>query len=645
MCGIVGFLGATQNPTDVLHDCTNEIFRRGPDSYGYWSDSENNIFLGHRRLAILDLSSAGHQPMVSMSGRYVIVFNGEIYNHLELRSLTGFSDWRGDSDTETLLFCIENWGFEETLKSVVGMFAIAVWDRLRNELLLARDRVGEKPLYYGWQKKDNVDVFLFGSELKALKKHPAFAAEISRNSLARFFRKGCISAPYSIYEGISKIMPGTYLRVSQKSRSPEIYSYWDLSASIDGKIQPPFAGSFDEAADELETLLTRVIKGQMIADVPLGAFLSGGIDSSLIVALMQKNSDSRIKTFTIGFDHQIYDEAPYARAVAKHLGSEHYEFYIKPSDTLNVIDMLPEIYDEPFSDSSQIPTYLVSKMAKTKVSVVLSGDGGDEVFAGYNRYKFVNDMWGEINRLPLPVRILISSFGFSLSVNNWNNLFSFLKKNFLIDFKASNPGEKIHKASSAVRSNSVHQLYDAVSSHWLYEDHLVVGVDKKLDMRGKCFEEIQYLNDIQRMMLLDFSSYLPDDVLVKVDRASMFSSLETRAPLLDHRLIEFAWTLPQGYKINESGTKQVLRAILDKYVPRELIDRPKKGFGVPIDHWLRGPLRSWCEELLNEDRLKREGYLNPLPVKKKWKEHLSGIRNWEHDLWDVLMFQSWYEHQ
>ena len=644
MCGFVGFFGGDShfnkgNSEAVLKCMADKIINRGPDDDGYWFNSEKNIGLGHRRLSIVDLSPAGHQPMHSASDRYVIAFNGEIYNHTQIRKELMASSvtpvWRGHSDTETLLAGFDAWGIEATVKRASGMFAFAVWDNNENILVLGRDRIGEKPLYYGWQG----DAFLFGSELKSFKQHPNFRAEINRDSIAILLRHNYIPAPYSIYQGISKLEPGCLLSVSSTTKEPKVWSYWSLSDTVVTGVQAPFTGTPDDAVDELERLAKLAIKQQMMGDVPLGGFLSGGIDSSAVVALMQTQSTRPVKTFTIGLHEEGYNEAVHAKAVAKHLGTDHTELYVTSEEAMSVIPDLPTLYSEPFSDSSQIPTFLVSKLAKQHVTVSLSGDAGDELFCGYNRYQMTNNLWNKLSMLPVPLRTVLANGINSISPQAWNNLATYMPgaKRF------NNIGDKLHKGAGVLASRSVDELYLGLVSAHRDPAVLVVGAKEPSTLLSGNAPDLIGLSDIQRMMALDLMTYLPDDILVKVDRAAMGVSLETRVPFLDHHIVEFAWSLPQSIKLKEGQTKWPLRQVLYRHVPRKLIERPKMGFGIPIDKWLRGPLRGWAESLLDEGRLRREGFFHPGPIRSLWSEHLSGKRNFAGLLWSILMFQAWLE--
>lgn len=645
MCGFAGFLQGNGLPVDqacaLASRMCRQIAHRGPDDYGVWSDAGAGITLGHRRLSILDLSPAGHQPMFSAGGRYVIAFNGEIYNHQLLRQELENADqrvkWRGHSDTETLLACFEAWGVSGTIEKSVGMFAFALWDREQRVLTLGRDRLGEKPLYYGWQG----EAFVFGSELRALRQHPAFSADINRGALALLMRHNYVPAPYSIFQGIFKLPPGSLLTVSLAHPEPRISTYWSSRGVIERGRRQPFEGDAAQAVSALESLLRDAIAGQMIADVPLGAFLSGGIDSSTVVALMQAQSSRPVRTFSIGFDDPVYDEAQHAKSVAKHLGTDHTEIYVTSQDALNVIPRLPDLYSEPFADSSQIPTFLVSQIARKHVVVSLSGDAGDELFCGYNRYLMGDQLWRRLQKMPSGLRQFIASTATRFSPQTWNTVLKPLQNVLPVRHRVANWGDKIHKGAAVVGSRSSVQLYRGLVSHWERPDSVVLhSIEPDTVLTDPAYQALE-IADVERMMALDLVTYLPDDILCKVDRAAMAVSLETRVPFLDHRVVEFAWRLPLEFKLREGVSKWVLRQVLYKYVPRSLIERPKMGFGIPLGAWLRGPLRDWAEDLLSEARLRREGFFNVLEVRQKWKEHLSGQRNWQYHLWNVLMFQGW----
>lgn len=645
MCGITGLISNQMVSSDHLSNMANAMPHRGPDDSGIWHNNDAGIGLAHRRLAIVDLSAAGHQPMHSTSERYVIAFNGEVYNHNKLRAELEKTNiaphWCGHSDTETLLAAFEAWGIEATLQRCIGMFAIALWDKATQTLTLARDRLGEKPLYYGWQG----DTFLFGSELKALKAHPAFQADINRDALCLYMRHNYIPAPYSIYQGIHKLLPGTWLQVSHAQREPRINTYWSgVDVSRQGKANP-FTGSAEEAVNALENLLKDAIGQQMMADVPLGAFLSGGIDSSTVVALMQAQSTQPIKTFSIGFHEELYNEAAHAKAVAQHLGTDHTELYVTPDDCMQVIPRLPTLYDEPFADSSQIPTFLVSQLARQHVTVSLSGDAGDELFAGYNRYQLTADTWAKLSRIPRPIRQWAAKAITSVSPASWNRIASTLKSVIPAFGQWANMGDKLHKGAGVMASHSAADLYLGMVSGWQHPTDVIIGGTEPPTFLTGYLPDLSHLSTVERMMVLDLLTYLPDDILCKVDRAAMGVSLESRVPFLDHRVVEFAWSVPLEYKLRDNQTKWVLRQVLYRHVPKELIERPKMGFGVPIDSWLRGSLRDWAEDLLDESRLRQDGYFNPAPIRQKWKEHLSEQRNWQHHLWDVLIFNQWLDAQ
>jgi asparagine synthase (glutamine-hydrolysing) len=586
--------------------------------------------------------------MVSGSGRYVIAFNGEIYNHLELRSelerFGAFSlgvknglSWRGHSDTETLLACFEAWGIEATLKRSIGMFAFALWDRERRVLTLGRDRLGEKPLYYGWQGLGAKAVFLFGSELSALRRHPDFVPSINRDALALYTRMKYIGGVRSIYQGIYKLLPGHLLTLAAGQAEPKVWAWSSVAEVAQRGVAQPFAGSPEQAVDELDILLRSAVAQQMLADVPVGAFLSGGVDSSAVVALMQAQSSRPVKTFTIGFHEVGLDEAPHAKAVAKHLGTEHTELYVSAQQALDVIPDLPTLYAEPFADSSQIPTYLLSRLARQYVAVSLSGDAGDELFAGYNRYLRTAQLWDKLRRVPRPLRRTTSAAIAAVPHAWWDVLGRQLNM--------PNLGKHMDKGSGFFSEDSVQDFYLGVISQWSKDDLVIVDSLDEVSSQISTPVDLKGMSDVERMMAWDLMGYLPDDILVKVDRAAMGVSLETRLPMLDHRVVEFAWSLPINYKLRGSVTKWVLREVLYRYVPRSMIERPKAGFTAPIHQWLRGPLRDWAENLLSESRLRQEGFFNPAPIRQKWIEHLSCDRNWGEDLWTVLMFQAWLESQ
>jgi asparagine synthase (glutamine-hydrolysing) len=648
MCGISGFYSKSPfQSNEILKKMNLAIYHRGPDDTGIWQDDNAGIFFGHQRLSIIDLSKAGHQPMISNSGRFILTYNGEIYNHLKIRKELEKNNsniiWRGNSDTETILEAIDFWGIELTLRKTEGMFAFGLWDQKTRSLTLARDRIGEKPLYFGWQGKGGNKVFLFGSELKALKAHPEFRAEIRRDSIALQLRHNCIPAPYSIYKDIFKLLPGHYLELKESdlknSLLPNSQTYWSLIETAIYGNNNQFTNSENNIQKDLEELLQSSVKKQMISDVPLGAFLSGGVDSSVLVALMQSQSNLPVKTFTIGFSEEDYNEADHAKKIAKHLGTNHTELYVSSKRAMEVIPKIPLIYDEPFSDSSQIPTFLVAQLASKQVKVALSGDAGDELFCGYNRYLMSKKFWNIVSLIPLSCRKILSSGLKILSSQNWQRISKVLPSSS----QYHNFGDKIYKGVDALKAKTLSDLHYILSSHWQNPTEIVFNTKQSATIFNELRPLLKDLNDQEQMMALDFVTYLPDDILVKVDRASMASSLETRIPFLDHKLIEYVWKIPHSLKYRNGKGKWILRQILNKYVPKNLTERPKMGFAVPIDTWLRGPLRDWAENLLNEKRLIEEGYFNPKLIRDKWTEHLSGKRNWQHHLWDILMFQAWID--
>ena len=645
MCGLTGFWHAEAGHdalSGVATAMATRIAHRGPDDHGVWVDEAAGIALAHRRLSIVDLSAAGHQPMLSASGRYVLAYNGEVYNHLDLRrdlDAAGTAPpWRGHSDTETLLACIEAWGVEATLKRSVGMFAFALWDRQARTLVLARDRAGEKPLYYGWQG----DVLLFGSELKALRAHPAFNAAVDRGALALLLRHNYIPAPCSIHQGIAKLPPGTWLTLRQGEHDAAPRAYWSLAEVAERGMADPFAGSDAEAVDELARLMGKAVAGQQVADVPLGALLSGGIDSSLVTALMQAQGRGRVRTFTIGFDEKAYDEATHARAVADHLGTEHTELRLSACDGLGLFPQLPSMYDEPFADSSQLPTHLVMKLARQHVTVALSGDAGDEFFGGYNRYFLGPRAWRRIGWMPAPLRHAVGAALTALPAHTLNALAGPLARRLGV----AQPGDKAHKLGRRLaKVSDMDDLFVSLVKEWPDAEGMVVDghIPPNLLDNRSAWPTLE--DPVARMMALDGLTYLPDDILVKVDRAAMAVSLETRAPFLDRDVMEFAWRLPMHMKLRDGKGKWILRQLLDRHVPRALIDRPKMGFGIPLDQWLRGPLREWAGGLLAEDRLRREGYLRPEAITRTWQAHQRGEGSFGYRLWSVLMFQAWLEEQ
>lgn len=636
MCGVAGFLGKISSPIERLTTIAQSIEHRGTDDLGIWFDESVCVGLAHARLSIQDLSPAGHQPMHSLSDRYVMVFNGEVYNHISLRDeLHGLlpRNWRGHSDTETLLAGFEAWGIDHTIEKCVGMFAIAVWDKEDEKLILIRDRFGEKPLYYGWQN----NTFMFASELKALKAHPEFVGKINRQALSHYFRLNYIPTPLSIYEDIFKLEPGMIATFSKDGELLSKRSFWNAEdIAVANEVSDL---TVDEAVDRLEFLIKQSVQDQKLSDVPLGAFLSGGIDSSIVVGVLQSISDRPVKTFTIGFNQTEFNEANEAEAVAKHLGTDHKELIVSAEDVLAVINQLPFIYDEPFADASQIPTYLVSTLAKEEVTVCLSGDGGDELFCGYNRYHFTDKVWTKLKKVPFSIRKAISSTLLFVSPNRWDKFSKLLG----LQKRLPNLGNKIQKGAQALKARDFEDLYTRVVSNWSKDECLVKGggyVPAPLLSKAAT---VSQLNDLEKMMLWDKQTYLMDDVLVKTDRATMACSLEGRVPLLDHRIAEFAASLPMNLKNRDGKGKWILREVLYRYVPKELIERPKKGFSLPVAEWLRGPLKEWASSLLDSKRIDKEGFLESSLIQTKWSEHLSGKRDWSAQLWSVLMFQLWLE--
>lgn len=642
MCGITGFFETRQkrdrSAIGVVGKAMNAaLAKRGPDDEGGWQDPDLPLFLGHRRLSIIDLSADGHQPMESASGRYMLTYNGEIYNFQELTAaLTALgSTFRGRSDTEVMLAAFEQWGVNQALQKLNGMFAFALWDRQAGQLHLIRDRMGKKPLYVGWAGSSLV----FGSELKALRAHPDFAPQVSRNALALYMRYACVPAPHAIYEKVWQLPAGCRMTIDLASLQPGgdlsalIEPYWHHPRIVEEARQRRGNPGDGEAVAEFEKLLADAVRARMVSDVPLGAFLSGGIDSSTVVALMQQQAAAPVKTFCIGFQEQGFDEAAYARKIARHLGTDHHELYLTPQDALDVIPLLPEIYDEPFADVSQIPTYMVSRFARRQVTVALSGDGGDEMLGGYLRHYTAPELWKRVGWLPPAARRAIAARLTALGAERWNRLVR-VQPQF---------GERLHKIAELLPLEGPEEIYRHLVSQWPDPASLVQGgteppvplLDSAWQPKGLSFAE--------RMMYGDALSYLPNDVLTKVDRASMAVSLEARAPLLDQRVFEYAWSLPLKMKIREGQGKWLLRQVLSRYVPAALFERPKQGFTVPVGEWLRGPLKDWAEEMLAEKRLAGEGYLNAPLVRGVWEEHLRGRGRHAHKLWTVLMFQSWLE--
>ena len=651
MCGFCGFIEPQHaRTTDDLAATAGamaaRIQHRGPDGAGTWVDAEVGIALGHRRLAIIDLTEHGHQPMVSATGRWVIAFNGEIYNFEELRAeLEARRDapahrWRGHSDTEVMLAVIESCGVTAALERFNGMFAFALWDRLERTLTLARDRAGEKPLYYGWHH----GVFLFGSEIKALAAHPRWQPRHDRGAFALFMRLGYIPAPYSVFQGIAKLPAGALLTLRsadiEAHRMPEPSAYWSAAGVMATALAEPFTGTDTDAVNALDTLLRDAVALRMVADVPLGAFLSGGIDSSTVVAMMQAQGARPVQTFSIGFSEAAFNEAPQARAVAAHLGTQHTELYVSPAEAQAVIPRLPAMYDEPFADPSQIPTHLVSALARQHVTVALSGDGGDELLGGYQRYVTARDVWPALERTPAVVRRGIAGVMHGVSEDTWDGLLGALNGVLPASLKRHDAGRFLHRVADVIGAETPAAFYLGLVSQETDPATLVGAAEPPIWASSP--ERWPAIPDFaEQMMFLDFVGYLPDDILVKVDRASMAVSLEGRMPILDHRVIELAWRFAPTLKMRGASLKWVLRAVLDRYVPRPLVERPKMGFSVPIDQWLRGPLREWGESLLSERALHEAGVLDVARTRSKWAAHQAHRENNQYWLWNALMLQSW----
>ncbi|MGI6685146.1 MAG: asparagine synthase (glutamine-hydrolyzing) [Bacillota bacterium] len=656
LCGITGFIDFSQSitmdqMTKIINNMTHSLAHRGPGQKVTWISLENRVALGHQRLSILDLSPTGSQPMTSPSGRYKLVLNGEIYNfrslrqELEKQSFHLPIKFRSTADTEVALAAIEFWGLEKALANFTGMFAFALWDDQEKKLHLVRDRVGEKPLYYGWANQR----FIFGSELKALTCDSGFLKEINRNALNHYLRLGYVPAPYTIYQNTYKLLPGTILTINKNNpRHPKLTSYWSMQDTITQGKERQFTGTPSEAISHLERLMRYAVKRQMIADVPVGAFLSGGIDSPLIVALMQEQSITPVRTFTLGFFDPKFNEADKARAISKHLGTDHYELFISPEEALKVIPYLPQVYDEPFADSSQIPTFLVAQLARTKVTVILSGDGGDELFGGYNRYLSNKKLFSALSHIPGVVRKSIRTNLARKTPEDWMNIFASLKGFYPQKFDKWFTGNRIYDLIELLKYETPEDFYLWKISCWKHPGTVLRKYDESpspLNWQWQTTQIPAQQDFYELMMALDLTNYLPDNILVKMDRAAMHHSLETRTPLLDHSIVEFACQLPLNMKIQGNLGKWILREVLSKYIPQKLTQGPKRGFNVPVGDWLKGPLRSWAEALISEDRLIKEGYLEPGTIQEAWNLHISGRGNFEARLWNILMFQSWLEQQ
>jgi asparagine synthase (glutamine-hydrolysing) len=639
MCGIAGFVDLTaQRPaaanSRLAAAMGDAIRHRGPDAGAVWSDPAAGIWLSHRRLAIIDLTEAGAQPMATPDGLGHICYNGEAYNAADLRpelEAAGYR-FRGHSDTEVILYGCHLWGVEETSRRLIGMFAFAYWDARTRILSLVRDRLGKKPLYWFQRGRS----FAFASEMRPLMLHPDCPREIDRASVAEYLRTLYVSAPHSIYSGVAKLEPGGILRLHSESGKTELSHYWTLREAAEKGLADPFAGSPEEAVDATEALLRDSTRIRMISDVPLGAFLSGGIDSSAVVAMMQQSGSGRARTFSIGYDNPDYDEAGDAEKVAAHLGTEHTGFIVSPADALEAIPSLPAIFDEPFADTSQLPTYLVSQLARRHVTVALTGDGGDEVFAGYNRHVAAGGLLRRLERLPLPLRKAAARAILSLSPSAWQSLLSLVPASR----RPRAVGEKMHKLAPLLELGRRDQ-YRRVVSHWDDPASIVLDGQERRGAIDDSTLDALFPDAVAEMRYLDLATYLPGDILTKVDRASMAVSLETRAPLLDHRLVEFSFRIPSSLHLRHGQGKWLLRQVLERHVPRALFDRPKTGFGIPLGQWLRGPLRDWAEELLSERRLAQTGLLRPGPIRALWARHLSGADNAQYQLWPVLMLVAW----
>lgn len=640
MCGFAGFLAPTGgNPEtcrQTLINMTTALHHRGPDESGYWLEDHGRLALGHRRLSIQDLSPAGSQPMTSASGRYVIAFNGEVYNFQELRrELTdlGFG-FRGHSDTEVMLAAFEAWGVDASLKRFAGMFAFAVYDRQEQTVCLARDRMGEKPLYYGWQG----NVLVFGSELKALREHEAWTGAVNPEALPLLLRHNFIPAPHTIYQRIYKLQPASLITFSLNcttvDEEPKPQRYWHLEHRFAEEV--PI--TFDEASLQLEQLLEQIVGEQMVSDVPLGAFLSGGIDSSTVVALMQRQASKPVRTFTIGFDEDGFNEAEHAAAVAKHLRTDHTELYVTPQDALDLIPSLPQIYDEPFADSSQLPTYLVSRMTREHVTVALSGDGGDELFCGYPRYHQNLKAWMNRDSVSSRLKRLASGVPADLVIPLVRALVPSQRKRSSHVLR-----HRLRRQRDIARAGDLSEFYRQGISYWTFPGSVLRNASEPGYALTRELPPEVPGNDIKTLMWRDLNWYLPDDILTKVDRAAMACSLETRIPMLDHRVVSFALGLPTRLNVANSCGKQVLRSVLYRHVPRELVDRPKKGFAVPVASWLRGSLRDWAESLLETGRLEQQGYWHADTLRWYWEEHLTGREDYSFELWGVLMLQAWLD--
>ncbi|MGP0108707.1 MAG: asparagine synthase (glutamine-hydrolyzing) [Acidimicrobiales bacterium] len=648
MCGIAGLLDPkAATDADVLGRdvaaMTATLTHRGPDGDGFWSDADHGIALGHRRLAVIELGPLGDQPMRSPDGRWVISYNGEIYNHRALRHrLVGEGvAFHGGSDTEVLLAAIQQWGLEPALDACEGMFALALWDRYLRELHLVRDRFGEKPLYYGWVRGR----LAFASELKALCRLPGFDADIDPDAVALFLRHNCVPAPHTIYRHVAKLLPGQLVTAGTGARPDhplEPRAFWAARQAVQDARARPVGGRPEDLADRLESVLSNSVAARMVADVPIGAFLSGGVDSSLVVALMQQHSTQPVRTFTVGFSNRAFDESSDAAAVAAHLGTDHTRLEVTDGDAADVIPLLPDIWDEPFGDISAIPMHLVSKLARTEVTVALSGDGGDELFAGYNRHAWLERLWRRSSAVPGPVRRLAGSTLGHLPPALVDGA---ARATVLMPsrMQVRNPASKLAKVGKVLAASGPEDAYLSLVSYWDHAESMVVGAGPNVSMASRPSEWPALDGITEQMLWLDLVGYLPDDILTKLDRAAMATSLETRVPFLDRAVFDLAWRLPMSAKLHDGATKWLLRQVLYRHVPAELVERPKMGFGFPIGPLLRGSLRPWAEELLDERRLRNQGLVDPEPIRRAWYQHLRGRRDLAHELWDVLALQAWLE--
>ena len=648
MCGIAGILDTrAATPAERLGslatDMAATLGHRGPDDCGLWVDPDCGIAFGHRRLAVIDPGPGGAQPMASHDGRWIITYNGEIYNHRALRRRLESEgvELHGDSDTEVFLESVAHWGLENALDECEGMFAAALWDRRSRDLHLVRDRFGEKPLYYAMVG----DIFAFGSELKALSQLPGFEADVDRAAVTEYLRYNCIPAPRTIWRGVRKLLPGHLVTIRAGARScglPPQRAYWSMSDAVASARSHRLTVSAAEMVERLEHVLSEAVGSRMVADVPVGAFLSGGVDSTTIVALMRQHASGPVRTFTVGFEDPSFDESTEALRVARHLGTDHTAVHVEDAEVMKAIELIPDIWDEPFSDVSQIPTYLVSRVARQGVTVSLSGDGGDELFAGYNRHAWLERVWSTVGGLPSGVRRAAGSAiaqippGFVERTARATNALP-------LKWRFRNPSTKVAKLGRVLAAPTPEEAYRSLTTHWADASSLVLG-DEAREGQGS-LEAVPFFDSgvTERMLWFDLCGYLPNDILVKLDRAAMAVSLETRVPFLDRQVLQLAWSLPLDVKLHDGQTKWLLRQVLQRHVPAELVDRPKMGFGFPIGRWLRGPLRDWAEHLLDERRLRSQGLLTPLPVRQAWALHCSGKQDLGYELWDLLVLQSWLD--